>query len=505
MTSILENQNSPAEPSASEMRLRPDSNEIPSFLPIVRELSPSPEPVECFRRLAAVRRVLFLDSALRKHDLGRYSYITADPFQSLEVGDRQFAIDGRSQPMPAGITPLKLLAATLAKFTALTVPGLPPFQGGAAGVFGYELARYFERLPAPKPDDITVPELSVSLYDWVIAWDHVLGRAWIISTGFPETDPTRRRARALGRIRQVEDWLAAAGNETSRRRAVYSKPRAGHAVPGHAGLFSNFDADSYMQAVDRAIEYIHAGDCFQANIAQRLFAPGRQDPVELYLRLRSRNAATFGGYFDQGEFVMASASPERFLRVERGLVETRPIKGTRPRLQDPTLDAEQKQALLHSAKDRAENVMIVDLLRNDLGRVCSYGSIRVPTLCQVESYAYVHHLVSEVRGVLRPDRTPLDLLQAAFPGGSITGAPKIRAMEIIHELETCARGWYCGSLGFVGFDGAMDTNLLIRSFVIYPGGVQFSVGGGIVADSVPRREFDETWHKARGMLQALNP
>jgi para-aminobenzoate synthetase component 1 len=503
MTFTLENQNSPAEPS--DRRWRTNSLAPPLAYPAVRELSPCPDPIACFRRLAGLSRVLFLDSALRRQDLGRYSYLAADPFQSLEVVDRQCIIDGRSQPIPAGTSPLEMLSATLVRFAARPLPDLPPFQGGAAGVFGYELSRYFERLPAPKPDDIQVPDLSVSLYDWVIAWDHLLARAWIISTGFPELDPSRRQARALARLKQVEGWLMAPMPESRCLASHSPTTRGGHALPGHAGLYSNFDADSYVDVVERAIEYIHAGDCFQANIAQRLFAPAAQHPIELYLRLRSRNAATFGGYFDQGEFVLASASPERFLRVVQGVVETRPIKGTRPRLQDPALDAEQKQALFASAKDRAENVMIVDLLRNDLGRVCSYGSIRVPTLCQVESYAYVHHLVSEVRGVLRPDRTPLDLLQAAFPGGSITGAPKIRAMEIIHELETCARGWYCGSLGFVGFDGSMDTNLLIRSFLIYPGGVQFSVGGGIVADSIPRREYDETWHKARGMLRALIP
>jgi para-aminobenzoate synthetase component 1 len=229
----------------------------------------------------------------------------------------------------------------------------------------------------------------------------------------------------------------------------------------------------------------------------------------LYGRLRERNAAPFAGYLDLGDFVIASASPERFVRVfgaegqRPDLVETRPIKGTRPRGSTAAAEQARIAELLASAKDRAENVMIVDLLRNDLGRVCRYGSVRVPEVCRVETYRYVHHLVSVVTGRLRADKGPIDLLRAAFPGGSVTGAPKIRAMEIIAELEPTARGPYCGSLGYSGFDGGMDTSILIRTFTIGRGWVQFPVGGGIVADSDPEREYEETWHKAEGMLRAL--
>src|SRR5262249_19739193 len=211
--------------------------------------------------------------------------------------------------------------------------------------------------------------------------------------------------------------------------------------------------------------------------------------------------APFAAYFDLGDFVIASASPERFLRVDRGEVETRPIKGTRPRGATPVEDQVQVFALENSAKDRAENVMIVDLLRNDLGRVCQYGTVRVEAVCRVETYQYVHHLVSVVRGRLWEGREPIGALRAAFPGGSVTGAPKVRAMEIIAELEPTARGAYCGSLGWIGFDGSMDTNILIRTFTIGRGWVQFPVGGGIVADSVPEQEYDETWHKAEGLLR----
>jgi para-aminobenzoate synthetase component 1 len=291
-------------------------------------------------------------------------------------------------------------------------------------------------------------------------------------------------------------------------------PDTGPALPASAlcpqyplpilpGLTSNFDRAGYLAAVRRAIDYVHAGDCFQANIAQRLLCPAVLSPLELYRRLRARNAAPFAGLFDAGGAVVASASPERFLRVAGGEVETRPIKGTRPRGRTPEEDRARAAELLASAKDRAENVMIVDLMRNDLGRVCRYGTVRVPALCRLESYRYVHHLVSEVRGRLRAGLGPVDLLRAAFPGGSVTGAPKVRAMEIIAELEPAARGPYCGALGYVGFDGTMDTNILIRTFTVARGWVQFPVGGGIVADSDPQREYEETLHKAEGLLRAL--
>jgi para-aminobenzoate synthetase component 1 len=285
--------------------------------------------------------------------------------------------------------------------------------------------------------------------------------------------------------------------------AGIADPGLNYPLPGLPSVSSNFDRSGYLNAVRRAVEYIHAGDCFQVNLSQRLLHKENIHPLALYRRLRERNPAPFAGYFGLGDFVIASASPERFLRVENSEVETRPIKGTRPRGATPEEDRRQIDDLMHSAKDRSENVMIVDLLRNDLGRVCGYGSIRVPTVCRLETYEHVHHLVSEVRGRLRPGMGPVDLLRAAFPGGSVTGAPKVRAMEIIAELEPTARGPYCGSLGYIGFDGSMDTNILIRTFTIGRGWMQFPVGGGVVADSDPEDEYAETLHKAEGMLRAL--
>ncbi len=460
--------------------------------PLVEEMT-GLAPWDACRRLADLPHLLFLDSA-RPSSLGRYSYVTADPFGWLTCPARDVE---QSRPLTA-------LHKKLRGLRVPTAPELPPFQGGAAGLFGYELGHEIECLPWPAVDDFQIPALAVGLYDWVLSFDHHAGRAWLISTGLPERSARGRATRGLNRLDQVRRWL---------ERDIAEPPwRPQQAVPLHTptrpvpdldGVLSNFSRSDYLSVLHRAIEYIHAGDCFQVNIAQRLATPQHDAPQVIYQRLRERNPAPFAGYFDLGDYVLASASPERFLRLHQGEVETRPIKGTRSRGLTPEEDFARADDLRASDKDRAENVMIVDLLRNDLGRVCEYGSIRVPALCRLESFQYVHHLVSEVRGRLRPGLDGIDLLKATFPGGSVTGAPKIRAMEIITELEGVARGPYCGSLGFLGFDGAMDMNILIRTLVLGRGWIHFSVGGGIVADSDPEREYEETWHKAEGLLRAL--
>jgi para-aminobenzoate synthetase component 1 len=472
-------------------------------LPLVEELTPALEAWQVFQRLAHLPHPLFLDSALAQPQLGRYSFVTADPFDWLCSRGRRTRF---GQMILEDSDPLAVLAERLDRFRAEPIAGLPPFQGGAAGLFGYDLCHHIERLPRPRVDDFAVPDLAIGFYDWVVAFDHASDRAWIVSTGFPESGPQRQR-RAEERLSAVLRLLGASQPSVARNgtngKSASVTPSCQFPVAHLPGVLSNFDRATYLATLRKAIEYVHAGDCFQVNVAQRLLTPAPPSAVELYSQLRERNAAPFAGYFDLGDFVIASASPERFLRIERGAVETRPIKGTRPRGAAPEQDKARIDELQGSAKDRAENIMIVDLLRNDLGRVCRYGSIHVEALCHLETYACVHHLVSEVRGRLREGLGPLDALRAAFPGGSVTGAPKVRAMEIIAELEPTARGPYCGSLGYIGFDGSMDSNILIRTFTVGRGWVQFPVGGGIVADSRPETEYEETWHKAEGMLRAL--
>jgi para-aminobenzoate synthetase component I len=479
------------------------SPEVEPIRPLVEELIPAPDPWQVCLQLSSFRHLLFLDSAGDHPDVGRYSFVTAQPFHWM-TARRGMINDSDSGCWKCN--PFAALAGMLAPYRLERIPDLPPFQGGAAGLFGYDLCHHIERLPWARRDQFKTPDVAIGLYDWVVAFDHAQKRAWIVSTGLPACDPANRNRRAAMRLDALMRLLAKDGAKIPPFRAMAAfevDPGRLSPLPGLPGVSSNFDQPDYLKAVRRAVEYIHAGDCFQVNLSQRLLHKETVHPLELYRRLRERNPAPFAAYFDLGNFVIASASPERFLRVENSAVETRPIKGTRPRGPTPEDDRRQMDDLMHSAKDRAENVMIVDLLRNDLGRVCAYGSIRVPAVCQLETYEHVHHLVSEVRGRLRPEMGPVDLLRAAFPGGSVTGAPKVRAMEIIAELEPTARGPYCGSLGYIGFDGSMDTNILIRTFTIGRGWMQFPVGGGIVADSKPEDEYAETLHKAEGLLRAL--
>ncbi len=462
-------------------------------LPLVHELPSSLTPVEVFRRLSQHRHCVFLDSALQHPTLGRYSFVAADPFQFISVAANE----------PDGLARIE---SELARFQAETVTDLPPFQGGAAGLLSYDLCRSFERVPLPKFDEFAIPVIAVGFYDVVLAFDHVTRQAWIISQGFPETDLNLRRQRAESRLNEFASWLNAEPLTDDKTRddtidAAELAPQ--FAVTGGSLVTSDFSRASYLASVQRVIDYIYAGDVFQVNLSQRLLCRAMDDTISLYLRLRTMNPATFAGYFDLGEFQIASASPERFVQVRQGHVEARPIKGTRQRTARPEADLFAGDELLQSEKDRAENVMIVDLLRNDISRVCRPDTVQVTQLCELEVYEYVHHLVSAIRGELAAGKTAIDLIRAAFPGGSITGAPKVRAMEIIAELEPTARGPYCGSLGYLGFDGSADLSILIRTITAGRGWWQLPVGGGIVAQSEPQREYEETWHKAAGMLKAL--
>lgn len=467
-------------------------------LPLVEELIPAPDPVTVFRKLAKRRRCLFLDSALRHATLGRYSFVTADPFDELTL-----AVDVTD--------PLEQLAARLEPYRTDSLPALPPFQGGAAGLLSYELGRSFERLPVPRHDEFKSPALSLGLYDVVIAFDHRAERAWLVSQGFPERDAKHRERRARQRLEQFRGWLIEAVDAAADPCSISaSKPPLDREqlapqfpIERFPDLSSNFSEAAYLEAVQRAVEYVHAGDVFQVNLAQRLLHPATDNSIALYLRLRERNPATFAGYYDLGDLQIVSASPERFVQVRDRQVETRPIKGTRQRMARPEADLFAADDLQQSEKDRAENVMIVDLMRNDLSRVCRPDSVRVTQLCKLEAYQYVQHLVSAVEGTLADHRQPLDLIRAAFPGGSITGAPKVRAMQIIAELEPTARGPYCGSLGYLGFDGSLDLSILIRTITAGRGWWQLPVGGGIVAQSDPRSEYEETWHKATGLVRSL--
>ncbi len=474
---------------------------------VVAELAAHVTAAEVFRQLAAAPHLVFLDSAaldeappaadVELPRLGRYSFVAADPIHSVIVPAGQPAAD-----IAAAFAGLRGLLADLA---CVTIPALPPFQGGVAGLVAYECGLARLGIAPPHPPAADVPLLALHVYDVVVAFDHDAGRGWIISQGVPAKGPVARRERAAARLDALLERLAAPPPRRLQPRAPAPlPPGAAHPLPKHPQVCATHSADDYQAMVRRGIEFVRAGDIFQVNLAQQFARPTALDPVDLYLQARTLNAAPFAGFFDAGTCRIASMSPERFLQVSRGMVRMHPIKGTRRVIASPEADLYAGDDLEESAKDRAENVMIVDLVRNDLARVCAPESVRVEALCRLERYRYVQHLVSIVAGRLRRGLTPLDAFEAALPGGSVTGAPKHRACEIIAELEGFARGAYCGSLGYIGFDGTADFNLLIRTFVATEGLVTFAAGGGITAASDPAAEHAESLHKAEGMLRVLD-
>ena len=464
--------------------------------PHVEELKSPLAPTEVLARFRHWPGAVLFHSAAERPELGRFSFFAADPLERWQwrLSDLIGAAPATS-PTTRLFQPLRNSLQTLGNHP---IPDVPPFQGGLAGVIGYELGGLWEHLPSAGPEQ--TPAVSIGLYDWVISWDHLHRRAWLIvqpASGHRKQSTTERAA-AIHHVLQTPPPATAPFTTPPAPRATATDPF--QRIPG---LISNFDRPAYEQAVARIVRYIHAGDIFQANLSQRFTAPAVLPPVDLYRRLAQVNPAPFAGYYDGGSFQVISASPERFLRLSGDDVETRPIKGTRPRRTGVEADLLTRDELRESDKDRAENVMIVDLLRNDLSRVCRPASIRVPQLCAVETYETVQHLVSVVRGALKPGHDFFDLLAATFPGGSITGAPKIRAMEIITQLEQVPRGPYCGTLFYLGANGEADSSILIRTFTHTAGQLHFPAGGGITAQSDPAAEYDETLHKVEGLLRAL--
>ena len=472
-------------------------------LPIAHEI-PFVDPFQLFASFEAAEGALFFDSAQFNARTGRFSYVMADPFEVLRLDATDLTLQ-RSQNSSS----FARLQSNLQSFELQSIEGLPPFQGGAAGFMAYDLCHQLEEIPAPQQPHRIHPDLCLGFYDLVYAFDHQTRESWIFSSGRPEINEKRRIRRARAQIAKAEERIRSLGLAHKDNLSDQSVGRVGKddsPIGPIRPIHSNFTRPAYEAAVQRVIDYIEAGDIFQANVSQRFqaeLAEG-ESPLDLYARLRQNNPAPFAGYQSWGRTQILSASPERFVRLRRGRVETRPIKGTRPRGADKATDEALAKELLESEKDRAENVMIVDLLRNDLSRVCRDHSVETTELCALESYATVHHLVSAVEGRLRNGLDAVDLLAASFPGGSITGAPKVRAMEIIHELEPTRRGPYCGSLLWLGFDGSMDSSIVIRTYTLHDREIHFQAGGGIVADSVPALEYEETLDKAAALIRALD-
>ncbi|MEN8171190.1 MAG: aminodeoxychorismate synthase component I [Pseudomonadota bacterium] len=449
-----------------------------------------PYSKDCSRLFAVVSNepwAMLLDSCGLGGELGRYDIIVARPHTTLITRGDSTEIYRHGSTTSSIDDPFTLLRQYLAT-DAVTNDLALPFCGGAVGYFGYDLSRRIENIDALAKDDLAIPEMVVGIYDWALVCDHQEQRCQLLSQGHDAATHTL--------------WPQLVSMFEAATAGSFPAPDAPFSACGEVS--ANMTRDDYCAGFSRIQHYLEEGDCYQVNLAQRFSAAVSGSPWSGYLKLRSNNPAPFGAYLNTPFGQILSSSPERFLRLKGKQVETRPIKGTRPRCRDAIEDQAMVEQLTKSSKDRAENLMIVDLLRNDLGKCCRPGTIRVPQLFNVEHYATVHHLVSVIEGELEQGKDALTLLRSCFPGGSITGAPKLRAMEIIEELEPQRRGVYCGSIGYIGYDGNMDSNIAIRTALHQNGMFHFSAGGGIVRDSVCEDEYQECHDKASGVLRIFD-
>jgi para-aminobenzoate synthetase component 1 len=506
--------------------------------PLIQSAPTSHTPESLVGLLRGEPGLVLLRSSALDSSTARYSFVAARPFLTFRsCGSRcEIGRPGTGDPGPQTQfgNPWHILDALTARFELLDEIDLPFPLGGVFGYWGYDLKNFTEpKLPRRAVNDLDLPDCHVGFYDSLVVFDHHLGKVGVVSTGLG-ADGSRSEARAQC---QSEFWLARLADpaEASSGPPFFHSERGGQCPPPHlanpdgpdlagmrepnfpphflraprvstgeGGLSSNFTRAGFLAAVERAQRYIRAGDIYQVNLSQRLTAPCPGSGWDLFERLSAVSPAPFSAFLDCGDFELASSSPEQFLRLSGSQIITRPIKGTRPRDADPTRDAQLAYELQTSPKELAELVMITDLLRNDLGKVCEFGSVQVPDLARLEKFAQVQHLVSTVEGRLRAGVTHFAVFAACFPGGSITGAPKFRAMEIIDELEPVARGPYCGALGYLGFNRESQLSIAIRTAVCRDGVAHFHAGAGIVADSDPGAEYDETMAKARGFLAALD-
>ncbi len=465
--------------------------------PLFTEI-PYGSPEELYPVFAGSNSFLF-ESVKGPEKIARYSFIGFEPSMVVRVKDG--SVETRTT---RGVSlfrekPFRKLGSVLSAYAQAPRPELPPFQGGAAGLLSYDFVHHLERLPRSTFDDLKIPEAHFFIVDRLIAFDHRGKKAWaLVCPGAREGthDPALWYDEAEYLLAEICRKVETVRGERFSRNA---------ALPWRGiEITRGMKKQDYMEMVKRAKEYIAAGDIFQANLSQRISAYiGGLDPWHLYRILRSINPSPFGGFVDFGEYFIASSSPERLVKVREGVVETRPIAGTRPRGRNLREDEEMRTELLLNEKERAEHIMLIDLERNDLGKVSVYGSVEVDELMITEDCSHVIHIVSNVRGVLAGKKTCLDALKATFPGGTITGVPKVRCMEIIDELEPVRRGPYTGSMGYIGFSGNMDMNIIIRTFVIKDGYTYVQAGAGIVADSDPEREYYETLKKAEALMRAL--
>jgi para-aminobenzoate synthetase component 1 len=469
--------------------------------PLIQEIPTAHTPETLIENLRGENGIVLLRTTQFDSPAARYSFVTAKPFLTFRSFGSSCEVTRHSSLVTRHQfgNPWHLLDALMARYELLDEIGLPFPLGGVFGYWGYDLKNFTEpKLPRRAVNDLGLPDCHVGFYDSLVVFDHRLGKVCAVSTGL-NSDGSRSETRAK---QQLDFWTAKLGSAVANGSTGAAFPMARQDET--PALKSNLTRAEFLAAVERAQIYIRAGDIYQVNLSQRLTVPCGFAGWEMFEKLSVVSPAPFSAFLGCGDFEIASSSPEQFMRLSGSHIVTRPIKGTRPRDADPTRDAQLAYELQTSAKELAELVMITDLLRNDLGKVCEYGSVQVPELAKLEKFAQVQHLVSTVEGRLRKDVTHFAAFASCFPGGSITGAPKFRAMEIIDELEPISRGPYCGAIGYLGFNRESQLNIAIRTAICQDGAVYFNVGAGIVADSLPAAEYDETLAKAAGFLAAFN-
>ena len=475
-----------------------------SYAPVFKEIEfESPDII--YSRLRCSNSFLF-ESIKGSEHIARYSFIGIEPYLIFRAKDGVIELELDGRKTLSARNPLQRLKELVCGYRQETLTGLPPFQGGAAGMLCYDFVRYLEKISENAVDDLHVPDAHFLMIDRLISFDHKEKKAWIIVCpavretvlGYSGIDGTKEEHE-----RRANKYLDEI-HEKATRINIIPGPSDYDSSPVKAVINYETGKDRYMEMVKNAKDYIAAGDIFQANLSLRVSSEiGGRDPYKLYRVLRDINPSPFAAFFDFGDYHIVSSSPERLVRVKGRVVDTRPIAGTRPRGADNSEDDLMRTELLLNEKERAEHIMLVDLERNDLGRVCDYGTVKVDEMMVTENYSHVMHIVSNVKGQLAQGKDCFSVIRAVFPGGTITGVPKVRCMEIIDEIEHTRRGPYTGSLGYIGFNGNMDLNIIIRTFLIKEGRAYMQAGAGIVADSDPEREYYESLKKAEALIKTL--
>ncbi len=472
-----------------------------TYAPLYREI-PFESPFEIYSRLRSENSFLF-ESVKGSEHTARYSFIGIDPYLVFRAKNGLVEISISGKRTISSRKPLERLKELVSAYRQEPAAELPPFQGGAAGMFGYDFVQYLEKIPHNALDDLDIPDAHFFLIDRLVAFDHVLRKCWVIVCpgaretvlGYSEVGHNEKEiiAEAEAALESLLDRMNAAGGT-----AEQDSPKE------NINVVLDTDKDHYIDMVKKAKEYIAAGDIFQANLSLRLSAEiGSVQPWRIYTVLRGVNPSPFASFVDFGDYQIVSSSPERLVRVIGRTVDTRPIAGTRPRGRDIAEDESMRAELLLNEKERAEHIMLIDLERNDLGRVSDYGTVEVDELMVTEDYSHVIHIVSNVKGILAEGKDAFSVIKSTFPGGTITGVPKVRCMEIIDEIEPTRRGPYTGSMGYIGFNGNMDLNIIIRTMLVKEGRAYVQAGAGIVADSDPEREFHESLKKAEALIKTL--